>query len=84
MIFSRHRDQYHAGESRNFAPDAASHGKFLFDTNEAYQILDVAVTHSKQMTAPFSIRYKWKLHSAPHRHEKIASSLTFAVRIRRA
>jgi len=47
---------------------------FLLNTNQAEKISDIAVTHSKSTTAPFSIRYKWKLQDSPPLSKKIANS----------
>jgi hypothetical protein len=84
MILLRDDGHHEPDKTLNLAPPAASSAEFLFDTNERLKKCDIAVTHSKQTTATFSIRYKWKLLGAPHRHEKISIYLNSAVRTPRA
>jgi hypothetical protein len=48
-----------AAHRRQTRPADRPRPHFLLDTNERNQNTSIAVTHSKQTTAPFSTRYKW-------------------------
>jgi len=81
MIFLRDDGHHEPDETPNFVPAPGPNTKFLFDTNDRLRKSDIAVTHSKQTTGPFSIRYKLTLRNTPSLSIKIANS---AVRIPRA
>jgi hypothetical protein len=56
---------------------AVTHSKqtadFPFHPREARKMLDVAVTHSKSMTAQISIQYKWALRNSASLSKKSAN-----------